>query len=274
MARRAWRGSIKYPREIFNFRFGRGKACLDRSGCDITAAVWMRLYNSTVVEPYDAATRVECLVRNCDVMGAGLLDLGCNVQEGVRMADMSQDRVGLAGRINRLEFQEYMAVGWFRVAPLEEVGGYACLEDAEVVARYARTPNDAATDRELIQLFLRNWLCCHHPESMGAYGLEVSKFRSIGRAEALAVVDQIIAASLEDPEARIGGCLDWQKPATPEETADVPYPQLREWFSELFGDECRFYLHDSAGGPTVRFNLSVSAVIGLAPDLVGMLWIE
>jgi hypothetical protein len=190
------------------------------------------------------------------------------------MAEKSQDRVGLAGRINRLEFAEYKAAGWFKVAPVDELRQYCGREDAEAVARYARAPNDPASDREVIRVFLQDWLGCHHPESIGAYGLEVSEFRPVGRAEALAFVDRIVAASLEVPDARIGGCLNWLKPASPDEAADVPYPRLRVWFGELFGEGCRFYLHDSKGGPTVRFDLANPRVIGLAPDLVGLLWLE
>jgi hypothetical protein len=190
------------------------------------------------------------------------------------VADVLQERVALASRINRLVFAEYSAVGWFKVATLDELRRYAVGDDAEVIAGYALAPGDPKADREVMRVFLRDWLCCHHPESMGAYGLEVSEFRPTSRAEALAVADRIVAASLEDPEASIGGCLEWEEPATPEETADVPYPQLRAWFADLFGDGCRFYLHDSAGGPTVRFDLANPRVIGLAPDLVGMLWLE
>jgi hypothetical protein len=184
------------------------------------------------------------------------------------MADPSQKRIALANRINYLEFAEYSAVGWFKVAPLDELRR----RGVEVIGRYSQAPHDASSDREVIGVFLRDWLCGHHPESIGAYGLEVSGFRPITRTEALAAADRIVAASLEDPEARIGGCL--HEPETPEETADVPYPQLRAWFDELFGEGCRFYLHDSAGGPTVRFDLANPRVIGLAPDLIGMLWLE
>jgi hypothetical protein len=190
------------------------------------------------------------------------------------MADVLHERVALAGRINRLMFAEYRAVGWFKVAPLDELRQYAGREDAEVVDRYAVAPNDPAADREVMRVFLRDWLCCHHPESIGAWGLEVAEFGPVGRTEALAVADRIVAASLEDPKARIRGCLEWLQPASPDEAADVPYPQLRVWFDELFGEGCRFYLHDSAGGPTVRFDLANPRIIGLAPDLVGMLWLE
>src|SRR5262249_45165494 len=146
--------------------------------------------------------------------------------------------------------------------------------DKEVVSRYSAAPHDSGGDREVIRVFLQDWLCCHHPESIGAYGLEVGEFRPISRAEALVVADRIVAASLEDPKARIGGCVEWLGPAGPAEAADVPSPQLRAWFAEFFGDGCRFYLHDSAGGPTVRFNLVNPRVIGLASDVVGMLWLE
>ena len=181
---------------------------------------------------------------------------------------MSQERVALAGRINRLVFAEYSAVGWFKVAPLDELRRYAGRDAAEVVTGDALASGDPEADREVIRVFLRDWLCCHHPESIGAYGLEAAEFRPIGRPEALDVADRIIAASLEDPEASIGGCLEREQPASPEETADVPYPQLRAWFGELFGKGCRFYLHDSAGGPTVRFDLANPRVVGLVQDQV------
>jgi hypothetical protein len=190
------------------------------------------------------------------------------------MADVSNARIALASRINRLEFAEYSAVGWLKVAPLDELLRYAVGADKEVVNRYSAAPHDPGGDREVIRAFLRDWLCCHHPESIGAWGLEVEEFRPISRADALALADRIVAASLEDPDARIGGCLEWLEPASPEEAADVPYPQLRVWFAELFGEGCRFYLHDSAGGPTVRFNLANPRVIGLAPDVVAMVWLE
>src|SRR5262249_51984294 len=110
--------------------------------------------------------------------------------------------------------------------------------------------------------------------SMGAWGLDVEAFRRIERSEALALVDRIVARSLEDPDARIGGCLEWMQAGSPEEADDVPYPQLPVWFAELFGEGCRFYLHDLAGGRAVRFKLANSRVIGLAPDVVGMFWLE
>jgi hypothetical protein len=194
--------------------------------------------------------------------------------EGLRVADVSQERAARAHRINRLVFAEYSAVGWFKVAPLDELRRYAGRDDGAVVAGYALAPDDPAADREVIRVFLRDWLCCHHPESIGAWGLEVAAFRPVSRPEALAVADRIVAGSLEDPEATIGGCLEWEEPATPEEAADVPYPQLRAWFAELFGEGCRFSLHHAAGGPTVRFDRANPRVIGLAPDLVGMLWLE
>lgn len=192
-------------------------------------------------------------------------------------AGAERDRIlhALTRRINRLSFVEYRAVGWFKAVTLGELRRYVSAAEAAVVDRYANTASEPALDRELIRLFLSDWLVCHLPESLGAFGLEVSEFRPIDRNDAVAAVDRIVATSLENPEATIGGCLDWLQPGSPEEKADVPYPQLRAWFAELFADErCRFYLHDSAGGPTVRFNLAKPRVIGLASDLVGMLWLE
>jgi len=187
---------------------------------------------------------------------------------------ISPERLALTNRINRLQFAEYKPVGWFKAVTLRELRQYIDSAAVEAVERYAQAPDDPALDRDIIRLFLGEWLLCHHPENIGAYGLEPNEFRPIRRNEALALADRIVAASLEVPGARIGGCLEWLKPTSPEEEADVPYTRLRAWFAELFGEGCRFYLHDSKGGPTVRFNLANPRVIGLAPDIVGMLWLE
>ena len=185
------------------------------------------------------------------------------------MAGTSQERQALAERINRLVFAEYRRAGWFKAATLPGLRGYVGNGAGEVVERYARAPADPSLDRDLIRLFLGEWLVCHHPESVGAFGLDPAEFRPIGRAEALAVADRVVAASLDDPRARIE---EWPESAS--RPAEVPYPQLQAWFAELFGKGCRFYLHDSPGGRTVRFDLANPRVIGLAPDVIGMLWLE
>lgn len=212
--------------------------------------------------------------RGEDLQRAGQVNEVVQLPEGAQVPDTTPERLALTNRINRLQFAEYKAVGWFKAVTLGELRRYINHAEADVVDRYLQAPEDPALDRDMIRLFLGEWLLCHQPESIGACGLKPSEFRPIGRAEALAVVDRIVAASLEAPGARIGGCLDWLKPANPEEAADVPYPQLRVWFVELFGEHSRFYLHDTEGGPTVRFNLANPRVIGLGPDIVGMLWLE
>lgn len=192
----------------------------------------------------------------------------------MRLAEASPERVALTDRINRLEFAEYRRAGWFKAVTLCELRGSIDPGEAEALDRYAEAPADPSRDRDLIRLFLGEWLVCHHPESLSAFALDPAAFRPILRAEALAAADRIVADSLEEPRARIGGCLRWLRPASPEEAADVPYPQLRTWFAELFGDDCRFYLNDSAGGPPEWFGPANPRVMGLAPDVVGMLWLE
>jgi hypothetical protein len=190
------------------------------------------------------------------------------------VSDPTRDRLALVNRINHLYFAEYSAVGWFKVVTVGELRGYVSSEQRQVVDQYSRSPGDSGLDQEVIRLFLGDWLVCQCPESIGAFGLDPGEFRPIARTDAIATVEQIIARSLEDPEAAIGGCLDWMTPASPEESTDVPYPQLRSWFVELFADDARYYLHDSPGGPTLRFNLASPRVIALAPGLIGMMWLE
>jgi hypothetical protein len=185
------------------------------------------------------------------------------------VADAIQQRRALADRVNRLWFAEYRRVGWFKAATLPELRDALDDGEAEAVDRYTRDPDDPSHDRELIRLFLGEWLADQHPESVGAFGLDPARFRPIGRGEALAAADRVVSASRDEPAA---GIKEWS--GSPAQPAEVPYPQLRAWFAELFGDGCRFYLHDSGGGPTVRFDSATPRVIGLAPDLVGMLWLE
>jgi hypothetical protein len=179
------------------------------------------------------------------------------------MAQATQERLALTRRINRLVFAEYASVGWFKATTLGDLLVYAAGPDEEVVRAYDRDPHDPARDRDVIRVFLGEWLGCHHPESMGTYALEAEPFRLIDRTEALAAVQGIAAASIE-AEGEIGGCLDWLTPVSDAEAADVPYSQLPRWFAALFGEDSRFYLRDD-GGPWV---------VGLAPDAVGMLWME
>lgn len=179
------------------------------------------------------------------------------------MADATQERLALTRRINRLVFAEYSSVGWFKATTLGDLLVYADGPDEEVVRAYDRDPLDPVRDRDVIRVFLGEWLGCHHPESMGTYALDVEPFHPIDRPAALAAVQGIVAASV-DAGGEIGGCLDWLTPVSEVEAADVPYSQLAEWFAALFGTDSRFYLR-ADGGPYV---------VGLAPDVVGMLWME
>lgn len=192
------------------------------------------------------------------------------------MAGTAEERLALTRRINRLMFAEYSAVGWLKAVTLPELRQSYLTDEADraLIGRYAHAADDPALDHDLIRLFLREWLVSHIPESVGAWGLDPDGFRRVTRSAAVAVVEQIIATSLERTDAVIGGCLDWLRPDSPGEAAGVPYTQLRVWFAELFEDPAtRFYLHPG-GGPTVRFDLANPHLAGLAPDLVGMIWIE
>lgn len=189
------------------------------------------------------------------------------------MNDSMASRIALAHRINRLEFDEYRPCGWFKVAPLAELrSDYDPLERA-IVERYATAPSEPWLDHAMVHCFLSRWLVARHPENLGAFGLPAEEFRAARRDEALASVDEVIAATLMDPDARIQGCLSWLSPAAPGEAEDVPYPQLRIWFAELFGHESRFYLHDT-GHQGARLDPREPRVVGMAADLVGMLWLE
>jgi hypothetical protein len=209
--------------------------------------------------------------------------------EGGRVLDTSpEERLALARQINGIEFEEYpvVAAAWLKAAGLEELRG--CIrDDADKVLldHYARGEAwDVESQRAMIRLFLREWLVCNVPENIGAWGLEVSEFRPISRDEALRAVDGIVAACQPDAEP------DMSSPHTEARAylaairgrgrdgaaADPPPAVLREWFVEvLFAQPgSAFFLHDSPGGETVRFNLANPRVIGLAPDLIGMLWQE
>jgi hypothetical protein len=104
------------------------------------------------------------------------------------MKNISRQRAALAARINRLVFAEYSRAAWFKVAPIDELRQESAVEEAEIVAD-APAPNAAVVDREIMQVFLEDWLCWHVPESIGAWGLAVSEFRPIDRPEALSLVD-------------------------------------------------------------------------------------
>jgi hypothetical protein len=175
------------------------------------------------------------------------------------------------GRINRLWFTEYRQAGWFKVVTLRELHSSIDESEAGGLDQYGRVPDDPSLDCEVIRLFLSEWLMCQLPESVGVFGLDPAEFRPVGRAEALTVASQIVAASLDDSRARVRERVG---SAVGAESADVPYSQLQAWFTELFAEGCRFYLHDSTGGPTVRFDMANPRVIGLAPDLIGLLWME
>ncbi len=60
--------------------------------------------------------------------------------------DVSNARIALVSRINRLEFAEYSAVGWLKVAPLDELLRYAVSADKEVVNRYSADPHNPGGD--------------------------------------------------------------------------------------------------------------------------------
>jgi hypothetical protein len=196
--------------------------------------------------------------------------------------------LALTGQINRIEFEEYPAVAaaWMKAVGLQELR--KCVsEDADrgLIDRYELwEARDVESRRALIQLFLREWLSYNLPENIGVWGLEVDQFRPISRDEALRAADRIVAACQGGAEAgeqtphaaaraylaRLRG-RGRDGPA-----ADPPPAQLRAWFGDVLfaSPDSAFFLHDSPGGATVRFNLANPRVIGLAPNLIGMLWLE
>jgi hypothetical protein len=188
----------------------------------------------------------------------------------------AEERQALTERINRLAFCEYKPVGWFKVVALPRLR--KCLHspaDLEWIDRYLVGTSTDAVQRAVVRLFLGEWLVGEVPESIGAWGLDPDEFRAIDRPVALAAINAIVEASMSVPGATIGGCVDWLKPASPDEAHDVPYAQLRSWFVELFAaPQTTFFLHDAPGGPTLRFNVARPRIIGLAPDVVGMFWQE
>jgi len=198
------------------------------------------------------------------------------------------ERLALAGQINRIEFEEYPAVAaaWMKAVGLQELRGCAREDgDQALIDRYERgEAGDVESQRAMIRLFLREWLSCNVPENIGVWGLEVSEFRPINPDEALRAADRIVAgcqggaeAGAQSPHAPVRAYLARLRGRGRHGPAvDPPPTRLRAWFGDvLFAPQgSAFFLHDSPGGATVRFNLANPRVIGLAPDLIGMLWLE
>ena len=115
------------------------------------------------------------------------------------------ERLALAGQINRIEFEEYPAVGaaWMKAVGLQELRKCVSEDtDRGLIDRYERgEARDVESRRAVIQLFLREWLSCNVPENIGVWGLEVDQFRPISRDEALRAADRIVAACQGGAEA-------------------------------------------------------------------------
>lgn len=175
-------------------------------------------------------------------------------------------RTALAARINRLAYPDDVSrVGWFKVAPLSEVTQYADrIQDDEIRGA------DPYGDRRLLQLFLCDWLCMHLPEHIGSPTEDL--FQPIVRNEALRIVNEIVSAS-EQRVSGITGCLEGLRSRFPQDNVVVRYPMLREWFAELFGGSCRFYLY-GVPGTIAPPHEAPPHVIAIAPDVIGMLWLE
>jgi uncharacterized protein (TIGR02996 family) len=202
---------------------------------------------------------------------------------------LAEDRIELTRWLGSLWFAEYHTVGWLKAVAVQTMRKHVekpC--DLRLLDRYLRNEDvDDDLRREVIRLFLREWVMYCVPESVGVWGLEVAEFRPAGRDEALALVEGIIATSLEDDDAVILGRLPpyvvASEPAIAVKDAEegevqeeIPYAQLQIWFGdELFDrDTAVYYVHTSAGGPTVRFNLAEPRVLGMDRDVIALVWLE
>jgi uncharacterized protein (TIGR02996 family) len=200
-----------------------------------------------------------------------------------------EERALLARWINHLKYREYHTVGWLKATSFQRLR--ECVKkprDLRSLERYIRGENvDDTLRRAMIGLFLREWMISQVPESVGAFGLDPEEFRPVTREEALALVDSIIATSLEDERGGIHGLMPRYVTGedAPAETFvvtgdevedDIPYPLLKTWFAEELFDPAPavFFVHTSPGGPTVCFNVAQPRVIGMDRDLIGMLWLE
>ena len=188
-------------------------------------------------------------------------------KRGLIVSLTPQERISLACRINNLRFAEYHGVGWLKATSFWDPRRYVHgSEDRQLLDDYLANPRaDAELQLRLIRPFLNEWVASHVPESSGAWG--EGDFQPAGRAEALALADQIIEVSLDDPDGDIRRTPPWWDDPTPEDEAAIPYSQLRSWFADdLFDLSALAYFIDN--------HPNYPGIIAMDRDIIGMLWLE
>jgi hypothetical protein len=245
--------------------------------------------NALTDEAYEAF-RDAALARGCDVDRRSrkpppLCALRRGPAGGLLSAD---DRRELTRWLGRLWFAEYHTVGWLKATTFRALSESVDKpRDRRLLDRYLRGEDvDDDLRREMIRLFLDEWVMCNVPESISPWGGKAAAvFRPAGRDEALTLVDGIIAVSLEDDGAKFRGRMPRyvpaDAPAAPvegpdEELEPIPYAQLWTWFADELFDRgaAAFYVHTSPGGPTVRFDHTQPRVLGMDRDVIALLWLE
>jgi uncharacterized protein (TIGR02996 family) len=244
--------------------------------------------NPITDEAYEAF-RDAALARGCDVDRRSQKPPPlCALRRGPAGGLLSpDDRRELTRWLGRLRFAEYHTVGWLKATTFRALSELIDTpRDRRLLDRYLRGEDvDDGLRREMIRLFVDESVMGSVPESVSAWEVRAATaFRPAGRDEALALVDDIIAASLEDGSALLGRMPRYvaaDAPAAPVEEPDaepepIPYAQLRTWFAdELFDrDAAAFYVHTVPGGPTVPFTHTRPRVLGMDRDVIALLWLE
>jgi hypothetical protein len=181
------------------------------------------------------------------------------------------ERNSLTRRIDRLYFREYARVGWLKAVTFTDLALVAESEDWRAIGRYLREDPSDALRREMIRVFLSEWLPNRTPESMGGWGA-AEDFGRCERSEALRQIDRIIEATLEAPEAVVGRRLPWLEPDDADDDGVTSYAQLRSWFAnDLFDPSAAYFVFAPLRPPGSH---SEPCVIGMDRRVIAMFWLE
>jgi hypothetical protein len=172
-----------------------------------------------------------------------------------------EQRIALTRRINALWYAEHRGVGWLKAVDFDSLEA-AVAHPAERgrITQHRRGQSDVLLRRDMIRLFLNEWLMWNVPESVEAWGRDPAGFHEIKPKEALDVIAEILRISEEDPGS---------EPAEDAEDygGGLGYADLRVWFPGALFDApaTAFLLGPSPGRQTV---------VAMDRDIIGMLWLE
>ena len=170
------------------------------------------------------------------------------------MAGTRKERIGLAGRINAVQFREYSKVGWLKVVVLHGMVRYDRAEQAIIHSWTVERQDDDRLRLEALDLILDNEMTWSVPESIGTPSLAWGAWRPVTEPEARRAVDAILQHT--DPKY----------PAT------VPYARLRDWFFDsLFDPDAVRFFSLCVAPYDRRYPI---AVAGIDHDMVALFWLE